>query len=74
MKQPIFNGCCFFFNLRSAGQILGWLHFVVGVVGCLGSALMILLITQIEDMEFYVGDQPVSRTCKSCGHPSVYQC
>ena len=64
MKQPIFNGCCFCFDLRSAGQILGWLHLVAGVVGALGSLLLIVLITQIEDIEFYVGDEQVSKTCK----------
>ncbi|CAG9798785.1 unnamed protein product [Chironomus riparius] len=62
MKQPIFNGCCFCFDLRSAGQILGWLHIVSGVGGVIGSLLLIALMTQFEDMEFYVGEEQVSKT------------
>ena len=64
MGKQIFNGCCFCFDLRSGGQILGWLYLVCGVVGALGSLLIIGLITQIEDMDFYINENEVSKACK----------
>ncbi|XP_070505090.1 uncharacterized protein [Chironomus tepperi] len=61
MKKQIFNGCCLCFDLRSGAQILGWLHIIGGVVGVAGS-LLVIAVTRYEDIEFFIGEKPVSKT------------